>query len=106
MNKENEIHEMVERAATSGPHKRLQVDVERYQSYLDDPEMTDAERRQVIEALWIIVSSFVELGFQVHPTQQACGKVENALDVAGNSDSTEVQSVHSDSAGKPSAPEL
>lgn len=106
MNTDNRIHETVERAATSGPHKRLQVDVERYQAHLDDPEMTDEERRQVIEALWVIVSCFVELGFQVHPTQQVCGKVDNALDVAGNSDSTEVQSKHSESAEEPSAPEL
>ena len=106
MNTDNRIHETVERAAISGQHKSLQVDVERYQAYLDDPEMTDAERRQVIEALWVIVSCFVELGFQVHPTQQACGKVENALDVAGNSDSTEAQSRHRESTDKPSAPEL
>lgn len=106
MNTDNRIHETVERAATSSQLKSLQVDVERYQAYLDDSEMTDKERSQVIEALWVIVSCFVELGFQVHPTQQACGKVKNALDVAGNSDSTEVQSRHSESAEKPSAPEL
>lgn len=106
MNTDNRIHEAVERAAISGQLKCLQVDVERYQAYLDDPEMTDEERRQVIEALWVIVSCFVELGFQVHPSQQVCGKVENALDIAGNSDSTEVQSKHRNSTEKPSAPEL
>ena len=52
----------------------LQLDVDYYKDLLDAPDLGDAEKEQIITALWQIVVSFVELGFGVHPTQQACGK--------------------------------
>lgn len=52
----------------------LQLDVAYYQDVFDDPNLTEAEREQFITALWQIIVAFVELGFEVHPTQQACGK--------------------------------
>lgn len=52
----------------------LTVDVERYQAYLDGADMTEAQKQEFLQALWMIVVSFVELGFGVHPLQDACGK--------------------------------
>lgn len=52
----------------------LTVDVERYQALLDDSDMTDAQKEEFLQALWLIVVSFVELGFGVHPLQEVCGK--------------------------------
>jgi len=52
----------------------LQLDVAYYQDLFDDPNLTEAEREQFITALWQIIVAFVELGFEVHPTQQVCGK--------------------------------
>ncbi|MFP7673501.1 hypothetical protein ACG74X_09100 [Marivita sp. S0852] len=52
----------------------LTVDVERYQSYLDDTDMTDEQKQAFIEALWSIVVCFVDLGFGVHPLQEVCGQ--------------------------------
>lgn len=52
----------------------LTVDVERYQQYLDDTGMSDAETAEFLQALWQIIVSFVELGYGVHPLQEVCGK--------------------------------
>ncbi|MBG6211354.1 hypothetical protein IWQ49_006038 [Labrenzia sp. EL_126] len=48
----------------------LEIDTEKYQRYLDESDLTPAQKQQVIEALWSIVVNFVELGFGVHPVQQ------------------------------------
>jgi len=50
------------------------VDVERYQHLLDDPALSEEQKQQIIEALWSIIVNFVELGFGVHPVQEACGQ--------------------------------
>ena len=52
----------------------LKVDVERYQSYLDGTNMTDAEKEEFLQTLWQIIVGFVELGYGVHPLQEVCGK--------------------------------
>jgi hypothetical protein len=49
----------------------LTLDVELYQGFIDDPEMSDADKRKLIETLWSIMVSFVDLGFGIHPLQQA-----------------------------------
>lgn len=57
------------------------VDYEKYERFLEDAELTDEQKRQFIEALWQIIVSFVDLGFGVHPAQQAqntCGQVPNS----------------------------
>ncbi|MEM9764152.1 MAG: hypothetical protein AAF968_16865, partial [Pseudomonadota bacterium] len=63
-----------DQAAHPSP-RTLEVDVERYQHLLDDPALTDAQKQEIIEALWSIIISFVDLGFGVHPAQQACGQL-------------------------------
>jgi len=52
----------------------ISVDVERYQSYLDDAEMTDEQKEAFLQNMWQIIVGFVELGFGVHPLQEVCGK--------------------------------
>lgn len=47
------------------------IDVEYYQSFLDDLDIPDAQKHELIETLWGIVVSFVELGFNVHPLNAA-----------------------------------
>lgn len=56
--------------------RMLKVDVERYQSYLDGMDMTQSQKEEFLEAVWLIVVGFVELGFEVHPVQEVCGKVD------------------------------
>ena len=49
----------------------LTLDYELYQQYLDDSDLSEAQKQEFIETLWTIIVSFVELGFGVHPLQQA-----------------------------------
>ena len=50
------------------------VDVEKYQSFLDESDLTDSQKEEFLDAIWSIVVSFVELGFGVHPLQEVCGQ--------------------------------
>lgn len=56
----------------------LTVDVARYEEYLAGSGMSDAEKQEFLEAVWSIIWNFVELGFGVHPLQEAepetCGQ--------------------------------
>lgn len=48
----------------------LTLDVDYYQSFLDDTELPEHKKQELIEALWSIVIGFVDLGFGIHPLQQ------------------------------------
>lgn len=71
---------------------RFEIDVEKYQSYLDGSDLNDAQREDFLRALWSVILAFVDLGFGVHPVQQACGQVEKSLDPAPQGDSDELNS--------------
>lgn len=49
-------------------------DVSRYEHFLEDQGLNAEQKRAMLEALWSIIVSFVDLGFGVHPVQQACGQ--------------------------------
>ena len=87
-----QIEDAVNAISESTAQNRLEVDLERFQHHLDDPSLSPEQRDKFLSALWFIVSTFVELGFDVHPLQQACGKSQNALDCSGNSESDGVGS--------------
>ncbi len=53
---------------------RLTIDWDAYLPFFEDEDISDEDKRKLIEALWSIMVSFVDLGFGVHPVQQACGK--------------------------------
>lgn len=54
--------------------KTLEIDYAMYDEYLADADISDEERRAVLEALWSIIVSFVDLGWEVHPVSETCGK--------------------------------
>jgi hypothetical protein len=54
-------------------------DVARYMKYLDGMDIDDAKKRTLLEVLWPVMVAFADIGFGIHPVQQACGKVEIAL---------------------------
>ena len=56
------------------PKPTLTVDVEKYQSFLDGADMTEAQKEVFLQSLWSIIVSFVDLGFGVHPLQEVCGE--------------------------------
>ena len=49
----------------------LTLDVDLYQHYLDNSDLTDEQKKELLETLWNIICEFVQMGFHVHPVQQA-----------------------------------
>ena len=60
-------------------YKTLTLDVDYYQSFLDDADIPDDKKQELIETLWNIVVQFVDLGFGIHPLQQADNSAEDRL---------------------------
>lgn len=56
--------------------KSVEIDVEAYQSLLDQAELTNEQRTEFLEAMWSIIVAFIDLGFDVHPVQQAAAQAE------------------------------
>lgn len=48
----------------------LSIDVEYYQHYLDGTDLTDTQKRELLETLWSVVCEFVMMGYGVHPLQR------------------------------------
>ena len=76
------------------PKRIVEIDTAKYQKYLDDPSLNDEQRQQIIEALWSIITAFVDLGFGVHPMQEvigdeACGQLTVEVDQSGDTDSND-----------------
>jgi len=53
----------------------LTIDWELYGKHLEESNLSDAEKREFLETIWSIVVSAVDLGFGVHPVQQAAGNI-------------------------------
>ncbi|MCR9123993.1 MAG: hypothetical protein NXH91_17160 [Phyllobacteriaceae bacterium] len=50
------------------------VNFANYREFLKDMDMTEDQKAEFLQALWDIVTGFVELGFGTHPTQEAGGQ--------------------------------
>lgn len=62
----------------------LKLNVACYEELLSDFDMSDEERVALLEAMWNIVVSFVDLGFDLHPLQRIATAAEQ--DSKDNSD--------------------
>ncbi len=61
--------------ASRAPTRRaLTIDVDFYQSQLDDSNLSDAEKEAFLQALWNIVCAFVDLGYELNPVQKFSGE--------------------------------
>ena len=56
----------------------ITVDYEKYAHLLDDPDLSEDQKREFLQAVWNIITNFVDLGFGVHPVQLACGESKNS----------------------------
>jgi hypothetical protein len=61
----------------SQTYPTLSIDWDLYGECLEESDLTDDQKREFIETLWSIVVSFVDLGFGIAPTQQACEQPSN-----------------------------
>lgn len=71
----------------NAPRRIVEIDVQKYQAYLDNPNIDDDQKEEIVRAVWSIMVSFMELGLGVHPVQQACGQLEKDLDPEATVDS-------------------
>lgn len=71
----------------------LEVDYALYEKYLDDTDLTEAQKHEMIDGLWRIICDFVAIGFHVHPVQQA---VENCGQAFANARGNKENPVKSD----------
>jgi len=67
-------------AFSASARPTLSIDVARYQEYLDGSDLTPEQKEEFLQAVWSIVVTFVELGYGVHPLQEACGKDSDGHD--------------------------
>ncbi|MEM6467745.1 MAG: hypothetical protein AAF679_14770 [Pseudomonadota bacterium] len=52
-------------AARKPPRPSLAFNYKRYAPLLDDPDLTDDQKRECLETLWTLILSFIELGVSV-----------------------------------------
>lgn len=69
----------------------VKLDVALYEEYLSDWDLSDEEKIEFLQALWSIIVAFVDLGFGIHPVQQAMG-----ADAGENSGSDKIRALSPD----------
>ena len=58
------------------------VDYDKYAHFLEDAALSEDQKREFLQTLWNIIVGFIDLGFGVHPAQQAqnpCGQLAENL---------------------------
>ena len=63
------MDEIIPVSSTEPP--ALEIDLDVYLPLFEDETIPDADKQELLEALWSIIVSFVQLGWGVHPVQQA-----------------------------------
>lgn len=65
-------------AATSSPASH--EDLREYLAFLDDTNLSEAQKIELLQTLWSIMSAFVDLAFGTDPVQQALPSVATGSD--------------------------
>lgn len=74
----------------------LTIDYALYEKHLDECDLTDEQKQEFLDTLWSVIVGFVDLGFGVHPLQQAAPNVcGQEIDLSGFMASDVVSSVKS-----------
>lgn len=58
----------------------LDTDIERFQAFLDDDDVSDDLKEEIVRSVWTIVIAFIDLGFGVFPLDQTCGQFSEMLE--------------------------
>ena len=68
------------RHADGHRYKTLTLDAEKYQSMLDAPDLSEDQKAELIDALWQMVVSFIDLNidFQIENSSGKIGEVRDA----------------------------
>jgi len=91
MNDQREIKysEAISAQFKASARPNLTIDVARYEKFLEESGMSAEAKQVYLENMWNVILAFVELGYGVHPLQEACGKDAEVLDCARKKDSNE-----------------
>lgn len=66
---------LLETDSTSTMEPRaITLDIELYQSFLDNSDLNEDEREAYLEAIWQVIVGFIDFGLVVKPAQKSCGK--------------------------------
>ncbi len=80
------------------PRPSLTIDWDYYLAFLEGSDVSEEQKRELIETLWSIVVSFVDLGFGVHPLQQAlpeeCEQLPDMSEILASDLSNVISSKH------------
>lgn len=69
----------------TSPITRLTFDPEKYRAHLEEFEFTEAQQNELLETLWYILRTFVDIGFGLDAVQLfASERSEKASVCAGN----------------------
>lgn len=81
-----------------GPPQKLalQFDAQEFAHFLDESDLTHDQKLEYIQTIWSIVLQFIDMGFGIHPLQQACGQFAEEAVLCGDPDSDALDSLHSD----------
>ncbi len=60
-------------------YKTLIFDVEKYQALLDSDDIPEDKKVELLETLWAIMVQFVDMGFGIHPLQNAEDRTDKKL---------------------------
>lgn len=61
-------------------NRALQEDLREYLAFLDDTNLSEAQKIELLQTLWSIMSAFVDLAFGMDPVQQALPSVATDQD--------------------------
>lgn len=61
----------------------IQFDAAEFVHFLEDADLSSAQKIEYVRMIWDIVLQFVDLGFGLHPIQQACGQFDEAQILCG-----------------------
>ena len=74
----------------------IQFDARAFAHFLAESDLTEAQKLEYIQTIWTIALQFIDLGFGIHPIQQACGQFDDVAALGGEADSDVVDSPHSE----------
>lgn len=60
------------------PYPVLKFDPSPYLRYLDDSSYTEVQKQELLQAIWAVMVSFIDMGFEISPIQQAMDKSTKA----------------------------
>jgi hypothetical protein len=92
----NEIKTPIHERDPTPPTLAIQFDAQEFAHFLAESDLTEAQKLEYIQTIWTIALQFIDMGFGIHPLQQACGQFDDAELLCGIADSNALDSPHSD----------